>query len=65
MATKKLDWGNLRFGYMETSKSYVANWKNGEWDEGKLTSDHTVKISECAGVLLSDINWENNSVHLR
>ena len=23
------------------------------------------RISECAGVLLSDINWENNSVHLR
>ena len=51
MATKKLDWGNLPFGYMETSKSYVANWKNGEWDEGKLTSDHTIKINECAGVL--------------
>ena len=48
---KNLDWGNLPFGYMETSKSYVANWKNGEWDEGKLTSDHTIKINECAGVL--------------
>ena len=23
------------------------------------------RVSECAGVLLSDINWENNSVHLR
>ena len=51
MAKKNLDWGNLSFGYIETSKSYVANWKNGEWDEGKLTSDHTVKINECAGVL--------------
>ena len=51
MKTKKLDWGNLPFGYIEPSKSYVSNWKNGEWDEGKLTSDHTVKINECAGVL--------------
>lgn len=51
MATKNLDWGNLPFGYMETSKSYVANWKNGEWDDGELTSDHSIKISECAGVL--------------
>lgn len=51
MATKNLDWGNLPFGYMETSKSYVANWKNGEWDDGALTSDHSIKISECAGVL--------------
>ncbi|MCH5292368.1 MAG: branched-chain amino acid aminotransferase [Treponema sp.] len=51
MATKNLDWGDLPFGYMETSKSYVANWKNGEWDDGALTSDHSIKISECAGVL--------------
>lgn len=51
MATKNLDWGNLPFGYMETSKSYVANWKNGEWDDGELTSDHSIKISECASVL--------------
>ncbi len=51
MGTKKLDWGNLPFGYMKTSKSFVANWKNGEWDEGKLTKDHSIKINECAGVL--------------
>ncbi len=48
---KNLDWGNLPFGYMETSKSFVANYKDGKWDEGTLTSDHTVTISECAGVL--------------
>ena len=48
---KNLDWANLPFGYMETSKSFVANWKNGSWDEGVLTSDHTITISECAGVL--------------
>ena len=50
-AGKKIDWGNLPFGYMETTKSFVANWKNGKWDAGKLTTDHTVTISECAGVL--------------
>ena len=33
MATKKeLDWGNLPFGYMETTKSFVSNWKKGKWD---------------------------------
>ena len=32
MGKKNLDWGNLTFGYMQTSKSYVANWKNGKWD---------------------------------
>ena len=51
MDKKDLDWGNLPFGYMETTKSYVANWKDGEWDDGELTSDHTVTINECAGVL--------------
>ena len=51
MGKKNLDWGNLPFGYIKTSKSFVANWKNGEWDEGKLTSNHNIKINECAGVL--------------
>ena len=48
---KDIDWGNLPFGYMETSKSFVANWKDGAWDEGTLTSDHTITMSECACVL--------------
>ncbi len=48
---KDIDWGNLPFGYMETTKSFVANFKDGKWDEGTLTSDHSVTISECAGVL--------------
>ena len=48
---KDIDWGNLPFGYMETSKSFVATWKDGAWDEGTLTSDHTITISECACVL--------------
>ena len=51
MAKKDLDWGNLPFGYMETDKSFVSNWKDGSWDEGQLTSDHSITISECAGVL--------------
>lgn len=51
MGTQNLDWGNLPFGYMETHKSFVSCYKNGAWDEGRLTSDHTVTISECAGVL--------------
>ena len=51
MGKKNIDWGNLSFAYMETSKSFVANWKDGKWDEGKLTKDHTIKMSECACVL--------------
>ena len=49
--SKNIDWSNLGFGYIETEKRFVANYKNGAWDEGCLTSDATINISECAGVL--------------
>ncbi|MDD5969302.1 MAG: branched-chain amino acid aminotransferase [Candidatus Fimousia sp.] len=49
--SKNIDWSNLGFGYMETEKRFVSNFKNGAWDEGTLTGDSTVTISECAGVL--------------
>ena len=48
---KTIDWANLPFGYQVTDKRFVANYKNGAWDAGELTSDATVHISECAGVL--------------
>ena len=50
---KNIDWANLPFGYQVTDKRFVANYKNGAWDAGELTSDATVHISECAGVLQS------------
>ena len=51
MEKKNIDWSNLGFGYIQTDKRFVANFKNGAWDEGVLTSDANVTISECAGVL--------------
>lgn len=51
MEKKNIDWSNLGFGYIPTDKRYVSNFKDGSWDEGTLTSDATVVISECAGVL--------------
>lgn len=51
MEKKNLDWSSLDFGYIQTDKRYVSNYKNGSWDEGTLTSDATITISECAGVL--------------
>ena len=51
MEKKDLDWGNLSFAYMHTDYSYVCNYKDGAWEEGGLTSDHTVTLSECAGLL--------------
>ena len=51
MEKKNLDWANLSFSYMKTDKRFVANYKNGAWDEGQLTDDDKVVITECAGVL--------------
>lgn len=51
MEKKNIDWSNLGFGYVQTDKRFVANYKNGAWEEGVLTEDATVTISECAGVL--------------
>ena len=48
---KDIDWSSLGFGYMETDYSFVSNYKDGKWDEGTLTKDHTIQINECAGVL--------------
>ncbi len=51
MEKQNIDWANLGFGYIKTSKRYVCNYKNGAWEEGGLTEDDKVVISECAGVL--------------
>ena len=51
MEKKNLDWSNLGLGYMKTDKRFVANFKDGAWDDGVITEDDKVVISECAGVL--------------
>ncbi len=51
MEKKNIDWANLGFGYIQTDKRYVSDYKDGAWDAGRITEDATVTISECAGVL--------------
>ena len=51
MDKKNIDWANLGFGYVQTDKRFVANYKDGAWDEGTLTEDPNVVLTECAGVL--------------
>jgi len=50
MAKKDLDWGNLGFNYIPCDYSYVCNYKDGAWEEGGLTEDHTLTLSEDAGI---------------
>jgi branched-chain amino acid aminotransferase len=51
MAKKDLDWGSLGFNYMKTDYRFVANFKDGKWDDGELTTDNNIVLNECAGVL--------------
>lgn len=51
MEKKDIDWGALGFAYQPTDYSYVSNYKDGKWDEGALTTDHSITLSECAGIL--------------
>lgn len=50
MGKKDIDWSNLGFGYIQTDKRFVSNYKDGAWDEGVLTSDANVVLNECACV---------------
>lgn len=51
MEKANIDWANLGFGYIKTPYRFVSNFKDGKWDDGVLTQDDQVTISECAGVL--------------
>ncbi len=51
MEKARIDWENIGFGYIKTPYRFVSDYKNGAWDEGKLTEDDKVVITECAGVL--------------
>ena len=55
MDKKNIDWANLGFGYVQTDKRFVANYKDGAWDEGTLTEDPNVtikRVRRCSSVLL-------------
>ncbi len=51
MPKKDINWGELGFGYVKTDYRFVANFKDGKWDDGALITDENIVINECAGVL--------------
>lgn len=51
MEKKNIDWANLGFDYVQTDFRFVSCYKQNAWDEGVMTEDANVVISECAGVL--------------
>ena len=44
--TINIDWENLGFAYMKLPYRYIAHYRDGQWEEGKLTDDATLHISE-------------------
>lgn len=49
--TVDIDWNNLGFNYIKTDLRYISKWKDGAWDNGTLTSDNTLTISESSTAL--------------
>lgn len=46
-----IDWNNLGFEYIKTDFRYISTWKDGKWDEGHLTEDNMLHISEASCAL--------------
>ena len=53
MEKKNLDWANLGFGYHVADYRFVANYKDGKWDDGEITTDANITLNECAGSIPS------------
>ena len=51
MKKNELDFQNLPFAYMKTPFRFVARYKDGIWEKGKLTRNAEIVLSESAGVL--------------
>ena len=48
MKLGNLDWENLGFDYIDTGAIYRADFKDGEWQEGRITSDPHLSVNVAA-----------------
>jgi branched-chain amino acid aminotransferase len=46
-----IDWNNLGFDYIKTPWRFIATWQDGTWNEGELTEDNILHISESSPAL--------------
>ncbi|CAM3128209.1 branched-chain amino acid aminotransferase [Lactococcus hircilactis] len=49
--TVDIDWENLGFEYQNLPFRYLSYYKDGKWDEGKLTGDNQLHFSESSPAL--------------
>ena len=50
MEKKNLDWANLGFTYRPIDYRWQTRWHDGAWEEGGLTTDPDITLSEAACV---------------
>ncbi|MDO5707593.1 MAG: branched-chain amino acid aminotransferase [Andreesenia angusta] len=48
---KDIDWNNLDFSYIKTPYRFISRWKDGKWDQGELTEDNMLVMSEASTAL--------------
>ncbi|NLK96117.1 MAG: branched-chain amino acid aminotransferase [Clostridiales bacterium] len=46
--TESINWEELGFNYIKTDFRYQSYWKDGKWDDGVLTKDNMIKVSEAS-----------------
>lgn len=46
-----IQWDKLGFDYMKTNCTFIAHYKDGQWDEGKLVPEDTITISASSAAL--------------
>jgi branched-chain amino acid aminotransferase len=46
-----IDWSKLGFNYIKTPLRFIAHYKDGVWDEGQMTEDNVLHISEASTAL--------------
>lgn len=49
--TETINWSELGFTYIKTDYRYISNWKDGSWDDGILSEDNMLKMSEASTAL--------------
>ncbi|BDP44231.1 branched-chain-amino-acid aminotransferase (plasmid) [Deinococcus aetherius] len=51
MSRPNIDWTTLGFSYLRTDLRFLSHWRDGAWDEGVLTGDNCLHISEGSAAL--------------
>ena len=51
MEKQNIDWANIGFGYMPIGERFVANYKDGKWDNGNYYQRMCRRFAVCSDLL--------------